>query len=118
MTPSPDPDLRLEGDDGTNPPLYELTLFVSVGSERSNRAIANARELCDVHLEGRYRLTVVDINVDATAASENAILAVPTLVRTEPLPRRAFIGDLSHLERVLTLLKLPADSHAVAPASG
>jgi circadian clock protein KaiB len=112
--------------DGVDPPVaatddappHELTLFVSGGSEVSARAISNARELCDVHLGGRYRLTVIDINDGAAAAASNEILAVPTLVRTEPLPRRAFIGDLSHLERVLLLLALPKDDAAASAASG
>lgn len=34
----------------TDPPQYELTLFVSGPSAVSEHAIASARELCDVHL--------------------------------------------------------------------
>ena len=50
--------------------VYELTLFVSGASDLSARAIANARRLCDVHLRGRYHLSVVDVHEDPAAVLE------------------------------------------------
>lgn len=83
---------------------YELTLFVSGASDRSARAITNARELCEVHLHGRYDLTVVDLHEDLPRARDNRVLAAPTLVRQHPLPVRRFVGDLSDVVRVLRAL--------------
>jgi circadian clock protein KaiB len=85
---------------------YELTLYVSGASEISARAIADARRLCDVHLCGTCRLSVVDITVDPTAVFRDRVLAVPTLVKNRPPPGRKFIGDLSDTRRVLRGLEI------------
>jgi circadian clock protein KaiB len=87
-------------------PKPELTLFVSGASDLSARAIADARELCDVRLGGRYELSVIDIHEDADAVLSHGVRAAPTLVRTWPLPRRRFIGDVSHSDDVLLKLGL------------
>jgi circadian clock protein KaiB len=96
----------------TAPPDYELTLFVSGASEISARAIANARSLCDTHLGGRGRLSVVDVHEDSALIVPDGVFAVPTLVRDQPLPVRRFVGDIAHLDRVLHALQLPGDAPA------
>jgi circadian clock protein KaiB len=91
--------------------VYELTLFVSGASDLSARAIANATELCETCLTGRYRLAVVDVHEDVVAILDHGVLATPTLVRIQPLPIRRAVGDLSHTDTVLLALGLsPATS--------
>jgi circadian clock protein KaiB len=85
---------------------YELTLFVSGASALSARAIADATQLCEVHLGGRYHLTVVDVHVDPSAVAAGQVLAVPTLMRRWPLPVRRLAGDLSEDDKVLSALDL------------
>jgi diguanylate cyclase (GGDEF)-like protein len=74
---------------------YELTLYVSGASDLSTRAIADARQLCDTHLAGKYFLSVVDVNEDACVRGTNGALATPTLVKNWPLPVHRLVGDLS-----------------------
>ena len=97
-------------------PRPELTLFVSGASDLSARAIASARELCDIRLDGRCRLSIVDVHEDPSAVRSNGVRATPTLVRTFPLPLRRFIGDLSHLDAVLLRLELPVAEPDAADA--
>jgi circadian clock protein KaiB len=87
---------------------HELTLFVSGASDLSARAIAGARELCDVQLGGRYRLSVVDVHDDPAAVLSNHVLVAPTLLKHWPLPARRYVGDLSDTDKVLLALKLTA----------
>ena len=87
---------------------YDLTLFVSGASPLSARAVENARVICDAHLAGRYTLTVVDVRNEPGEVISSGVLAVPTLVRVAPLPRRIVVGDLSDTARVLHALDLPA----------
>ena len=94
--------------------LYELTLFVSGASGRSARAIANARQLCDVHLKGRHQLYIVDVHENPSAVLRDGILAAPTLVKNRPLPARKYVGDLSHTDKVLAALELPLTENAPA----
>lgn len=101
MTPTRDP-----------APAYELTLFVNGASDRSARAIGDARSLCEEHLTGRYSLAVIDVNDDPTAAvRRNAVVAAPTLIKNRPEPVRRVVGDLSHSEDVLEALELPGGRH-------
>lgn len=86
---------------------YELTLFVSGASDLSARAIANARQLCEVHLDGRYHLSVVDVHEDPATALSSQVVAAPTLIRNWPLPVRKLVGDLSQADKVLQALQLP-----------
>ena len=87
-------------------PQPELTLFVSGASDLSARAIANSRALCDVRLQGRFRLSVVDVHEDPDATQSSGVHATPTLVRPSPLPMRRFVGDLSDADAVLLRLGL------------
>jgi circadian clock protein KaiB len=87
---------------------YELTLFVSGASDRSAHAIASTRELCDLHLRGRVRLSVVDVRDDPAAVSTLGVTVAPTLVKHLPPPVRRLVGDLSDFDRVLRLLGIPA----------
>jgi circadian clock protein KaiB len=51
---------------------------------------------------------VIDIETSPRLAKENQIVAIPTVVRTFPLPMLRVIGDLSNTERVLAGLDLHA----------
>jgi circadian clock protein KaiB len=96
--------------DDTDEPQYELTLFVSGTSALSERAIASARELCDVHLAGRARLAVVDVHEAPDAVERHELLATPSLVRTSPQPPRRIVGSLSDTTRVLEALGIRAEA--------
>ena len=94
---------------------FELTLFVGGASELSARAIADTRRLCDVHLDGRHHLTVVDLHESRVDHLDARVLVAPSLVKEWPLPVRRVIGDLSHTDQVLLTLEIPA---ARSPAGG
>ncbi len=81
--------------------FYSLRLFVSGTTPNSTRALMRVKTLCDELLEGRYELEVVDIYQRPELARDEQILAIPTLTRLRPTPRRHFIGDLDTLERFL-----------------
>ena len=93
-------------------PPYELTLFVSGSSDVSASAVTNARQLCDIHLAGRYHLHVVDVDDDPAAYLSNRVLAGPILVRKRPLPARKLVGDLSDTQKVLVALQVPVANDA------
>ena len=85
----------------------DLTLFVNGATDLSARAVALAKELCDVHLNGRYRLAVVDVNDDPAAVAGHHVLVTPTLLRHQPPLTRRYVGDLSDTDKVLEALDLP-----------
>jgi len=85
-------------------------LYVAGQTPKSLTAFANLKKICEKHLEGKYRLEVIDLLKNPQLARGDQILAIPTLVRKLPEPIKKIIGDLSNMERVLVGLDLrPAD---------
>lgn len=87
---------------------YELSLYVSGSTARSLRSIASVRNLCEKLLAGRYKLEVIDIYQQPELAREAQIVAVPTLVKTNPSPKRVMVGDCSDAGRLMRGLRLRA----------
>ena len=85
---------------------YDLRLYVAGQSPRAIAALANLRKICDEHLEGRYRVEVIDLLEHPQLARGDQILAIPTLVRKLPSPIKKIVGDLSDSDRVLVGLDL------------
>jgi circadian clock protein KaiB len=83
------------------PAEWELRLYVAGQTPKSVAAFANLKRICETHLEGRYRLEVIDLLENPRLAAGDQILAVPTLVRKLPAPMKRLIGDLSNEARVL-----------------
>ena len=85
---------------------FVLRLYIVGSSERSLRAIQNAKDICEEHLRGAYRLDIIDILKQPRLAKDDQILAIPTLIKMLPAPVRRFIGDLSERDVVLVGLDL------------
>jgi circadian clock protein KaiB len=85
---------------------WRLRLYVAGNTPNSIAAFANLKEICEVHLGGRYQIELVDLLENPTLAKGDQIVAIPTLVRRLPHPVKKIIGDLSNRERVLVGLDL------------
>lgn len=90
-------------------PDYVLKLYITGKTMRSDRAIANLKEICEHELRKRYRLEVIDVLESPDLAEQDKILATPTLIKDLPPPIRRIIGDLSDKEKVLLGLDLRVD---------
>ena len=90
----------------TSAEFYDLRLYIAGQTARSVAALANLQRICDEHLEGRYRLEVIDLLERPQLARGDQIFALPTLVRKLPEPIRKLVGDLSDTERALVGLDL------------
>ena len=87
--------------------IWDLELYVIDRTMKSVVALTNLTRICHEQLEDKCSIEVIDIEKSPRLAKENEIVAIPTLVKTFPLPMRRVIGDLSDTERVLTGLDLP-----------
>ena len=92
--------------DGASTTKHKFMLFVSGMSVKSGHAIENLRKICDKHLRDNYELEIVDISRDTEQAVIHQIVAIPTLIKIHPAPRRIILGDLSDKEKVLKILNL------------
>jgi circadian clock protein KaiB len=90
---------------------WDLCVYVTDSSPKSQRAIENLRRACEEHLAGRYQIEIVDVLKNPRRAAADQILAAPTVVRRLPAPIRKLVGDLSDSNRLLVGLELrPAGS--------
>ena len=80
---------------------WNLRLYIAGQTAKSVAALANLKAFCKEHLNGAYKLEVIDLVKEPWHARTDQIVAIPTLVRRMPVPVRKIIGDLSNKERVL-----------------
>jgi circadian clock protein KaiB len=85
---------------------YDLRLYVAGQTPKSLAAFANLKQLCDLHLTGKYRIEVIDLLKKPQRAKDDEIIAIPTLVRRLPQPIRKIIGDLCDTSQTLAGLDL------------
>jgi circadian clock protein KaiB len=85
---------------------FLLRLYVTGTTPRSVKSIENLKRFCETHLKDDYEIEVIDIYQQPALASENQIIAAPTLIKKLPLPLRRLVGDLSDQDRVLAGLDL------------
>jgi circadian clock protein KaiB len=88
------------------PDKWELALYVAGNTGKSKTAIHNLKLYCEKYLANKYRIEVIDLLKNPYRAEEDQILAIPTLVRKAPEPKRKIIGDLSNEAKVLSGLEV------------
>ena len=86
--------------------IVELRLYVAGQTPKSLAAIANLKNICVGEFEEEYRIQVIDLLKNPALARDHQILAIPTLVRSLPVPICKIIGDLSDKERVIVGLDI------------
>jgi circadian clock protein KaiB len=86
--------------------VWNLRLYVAGQTPKSLTAFANLKQLCEQHLPGRYEIEVIDLMKQPQLATDDQIVALPTLVRKLPEPIKRLIGDLSNTERVMVAMDL------------
>ena len=90
---------------------YELRLYIAGKTAKSVAALNNLKRYCEEHLQGEYKIEVIDLLVQPQLAEGDQIFAIPTLVRKVPEPIRKIIGDLSNEEKVLVGLNIRPINH-------
>jgi circadian clock protein KaiB len=85
---------------------YILRLYVTGTTGRSVHAIRSVKRVCNEHLSGRYQLEVIDLYKNLPRARKDEVIAAPTLIKSEPLPLKRMIGDMSDESRLLAGLDI------------
>ena len=86
--------------------VYVLRLYITGTTPKSTRAVDNLMKLCQEHLAGRYDLEVIDLYQQPALAQTEDIIAVPTLLKKQPLPVQKLLGDLSDAEQLVASLRV------------
>lgn len=85
---------------------YVFLLFVAGHETNSLQARNNLARLCEEHLKGRSKSTIVDVLKDAAVAHTHNVLLTPTLILIAPLPKVVLLGNLRDTKQVLASLRL------------
>jgi circadian clock protein KaiB len=85
---------------------WKLRLYIAGQTSKSISAIANLKRICEQHMPVRYHVEVIDLIQKPHLARNDQIVAIPTLIRSIPVPIKRIIGDLSATQRVLIGLDL------------
>jgi circadian clock protein KaiB len=80
-----------------------LRLYVVGSSATARRAEKQLVEL-QAHVQGEWKLEIIDVQEKPELAEKAGILATPTLVCEQPTRSRRIVGDLSDTKRVLEFL--------------
>ncbi len=86
------------------PATHVFTLYVADIKPVSRRALTNIHAFGRDHLHGRYEVNVIDIAKHPATALADDVVVIPTLIKSWPLPRQMFVGDLSDTGVLLTRL--------------
>jgi circadian clock protein KaiB len=89
---------------------YRFILFISGMSPKSSHAIENLRKICDTHLKDNFELEIIDISRQTELAADYQIIGIPTLIKTNPIPPKIILGDLSDTAKVLRILDINISS--------
>jgi len=84
---------------------YLFTLYIAGQTSRSQRAVSNLREACE-KAGSQFELVIIDVLERPEVAEYANILAIPTLVKEAPLPKRKVIGDLSNQDVLINALDI------------
>jgi circadian clock protein KaiB len=85
-------------------PRYDLRLFVAGNERNSALARASLEKICADYLAGNCRIDIVDVLQDFEPALKEKILVTPALVVEQAGRRNVIFGNLSDVEKVLTVL--------------
>lgn len=63
---------------------FLLKLYITGKSPRTDRAIANMRQICAHELSDHYQLVIIDVLEQPELAEQAKIIATPTLIKELP----------------------------------
>lgn len=88
---------------------WQFNLFLAGQTPHGALTLVNLKNFCDVYLPNQYRIEVIDLLQCPERAQEEEIIAIPTIVKLEPAPKRYIIGDFSNHELMLMKLGISPD---------
>lgn len=85
---------------------YVLKLYITGASPNSVKAIDNIKSICERYIKDNYELEIIDVHQQPVVAKTQQLIALPLLLKSQPLPVRRLVGNMSDTEKVLEALNL------------
>lgn len=90
--------------------IVNLRLYIADSAPNSILAIANLEAICKEHLQGNFRLEIIDVLEYPQRALADGILVTPSLNKLSPSPGTKIIGNLSDKSSVLRALGISKET--------
>lgn len=81
-----------------------MVLYITDSGPNSVRAVANLEAICKEHLDGNFRLEIIDVLQYPLRALADGVVVTPSLAKLSPLPAATVVGNLSDRGGVLRAL--------------
>jgi circadian clock protein KaiB len=81
-----------------------MALYITDSGPNSVRAVANLEAICREHLQGNFRLEIIDVLQYPLRALADGVVVTPSLAKLSPLPTATVVGNLSDRNGVLRAL--------------
>ena len=81
-----------------------MVLYITDSGPNSVRAVANLETICREHLQGNFRLEIIDVLQYPLRALADGVVVTPSLAKLFPLPAATVVGNLSDTSGVLRAL--------------
>jgi circadian clock protein KaiB len=81
-----------------------MVLYITDSGPNSVRAVANLEAICREHLQGNFRLEIIDVLQYPLRALADGVVVTPSLAKLFPLPSATVVGNLSDRSGVLRAL--------------
>ena len=86
------------------PTAVVMALYITDSGPNSVRAVANLDAICEEHLQGNFRLEIIDVLQYPMRALADGVVVTPSLAKLSPLPAATVVGNLSDKSGVLRAL--------------
>jgi circadian clock protein KaiB len=86
---------------------FIFELYIAGETPISLKAVLNTKAIFEKYYKNNYVLQVIDIYQDPALAIKENLVAVPLLVRKNPLPEIRMIGDFSDTQKVKNEFLIP-----------
>ncbi len=80
-------------------------LYVAGTTPKSIFIFNNLNQICSEYLQNECRIRIIDLLKTPAAAKRDQIVAISTLVRTQPLPARDKISAIRPITRPFSLTR-------------
>ena len=85
-----------------------MRLYIVNNAPNSVRAVANLAAICKEHLEGNFKLEIIDVLEYPLRALADGIVVTPSLSKVSPSPATQVVGNLSDKSSVMHALGIKA----------
>lgn len=80
---------------------FRFRLYISKENSAAEQAVKNLGRICRQLGEEACEVEIIDVYAQPSRAEMDRVLAIPTLIKSDPLPVIRIIGDLRDSQKIL-----------------